>query len=113
MSQQSIEIEKQNILEHYPSKMIELQQIFDSLKVQHDSCLKVTNVNILKLQGRIQHLSANPELAQFNKEAKELNTLLAQHQIVFFHKLAFIHDQCKTIESFGNQIFDIKTILRR
>jgi len=65
------------------------------LKLQHETDLKIWDTQIQELQHSIEQLKINPELSEFKKESRELNTLLVQQQITFCKKLAIIHDYVK------------------
>lgn len=56
------------------------------------------------MQKRIEQLSVNPQLLKFEKEAKELNTLLKNQHKIFCNRLMLIQDQCKRANSVIDQL---------
>lgn len=106
--EQSIEIEKKMITKHWHAQAADLQHRFDSLKVQYDVDIEAKDTHIQEFHRRIEHISVNPKLTKFDKEAKVLNSLISQQQIVFCQKFAIIHDQCRVVGSLVDQLSYIK-----
>lgn len=107
--EQGMENEKQMIVQQWQAQLVELQNNFVSLKLQHESNLKFWDTQIQVLQHRIEQLKINLELVKFKKEEEELNTLRVQQQITFYQKLAIFHDLCQTTNSLVNQLSHRRT----
>ena len=57
----------------------------------------------------IEQLKVNPKFAKLKKEVGELNTLLSQQNIVFFRRLAIIHDLFEVGSSLVDQLSYLRT----
>jgi len=58
--------------------------------------MKSWDVHIQELEHWIEQFKANPEMAEFMKEAGELNNLLAHHQFIFCQNLNIIKEMCQS-----------------
>ena len=58
----------------------------DQLQIQHQNKISSKDTQIHQLQFSVEKFKDNPKLDEFRKEALELNTLLAQQQVIFVRK---------------------------
>lgn len=61
-----------------------LQESMDQLKIQQQNEISSKDTEIHQLEFSLEKLKDNPNIDEFRKEALELNTLLAQQQVIFF-----------------------------
>ena len=80
------------------------------MKLHHQSKIGDKDTKIHQLQFTVWKLKDNPKVDEFKKEALELNTLLAQQQVLSCQKISSIIELFEKSDSLMNRVADQRII---